>query len=120
MFDENTDEENDDYVYYRAINPYKISVLQEKNTASNVVCSQCHKNIIEDSRIRTNCGHFTCIDCFNCDLCKYNSIDKDNCMAHPTCSKCNATVTHIYLTNEENKDTYTPLEYGIKPFELIP
>jgi len=118
--DDDSNESAADWFYNRIKNTFLIKVAKEtiKNNGQSFLCSNCKKNINLDSQIRLNCNHHVCTVCFNDDIEGYNTLDKENFIEYPVCSKCHSTVTHIYLTNEKNRDIYTPLEYGIKPLFL--
>jgi hypothetical protein len=114
------DEPYYEYTYYRMTNPFKIQVGNEERSSNalSFLCTDCHKNVEYSKQIRLNCNHLVCINCINKDLCKYNTVDQDNCIEYPTCTECDKTVTHIFVTTRKYKDIYTSLEYGIKPWFL--
>jgi hypothetical protein len=109
----------DGYTYYRSRNMdknYYIRVAKEGCVSPYFECVNCKTTIESKYRIRANCNHLICTTCFDSDLYHYNLPDKDNCVEHPCCAKCESAITHIYVPSEYDKDVYTPLEYGIKPW----
>jgi len=114
---------DEDTIYFRPINEMRIKVTKEakqkgmtKDVSTFLCNGYCKQSVKKSSQIRLNCNHLVCEDCFDKDLSSYNDVDAENYITYVSCTECGTTVDHIVVMTDENKEIYTPLEYGIEPW----